>query len=336
MLSTCCRRKELPMTTHDVAVERALDTQEDLQSHREHCSVDPAALAAIGRTAGQQVRIWRGTDEYALYTVVEDGEPPPADVVQMGPAAQLRLDGAAAFAGLLDSQVPNPTLPDEQAPDHSELVERLSDEGAPSGLIAIAPHGGDIEPGTHAQAEHVATRLGTQVASCWRCKGFRKHGGAFERWHITSTDINEASFPLLGSVMSRGFTYAVSFHGFSQPVILIGGSAAADLKEELRCEINKVAADACIEVRVARPEEAYGGDSERNIGNRLAEAGAGGVQIEQARAARDDPVLAIAIAEAVAGVYAKRLGVTLRTRRTGWRAMVERWWEAARRLVRRS
>jgi hypothetical protein len=60
---------------------------------------------------------------------------------------------------------------------------------------------------------------------------------AFDRWHITSTDIHEASFPLLNSVISRGFTYAVAFHGFDDPEIpfdiLIGGAAPYSLKQEI-------------------------------------------------------------------------------------------------------
>jgi hypothetical protein len=47
---------------------------------------------------------------------------------------------------------------------------------------------------------------------------------------FTSTDIHEASFPRLASVISRGFTHAVALHGFDDPEaptdgIVIGGSA---------------------------------------------------------------------------------------------------------------
>ena len=63
----------------------------------------------------------------------------------------------------------------------------------------------------------------------------------FDRWHITSTDIHEASFPHLNSVISRGFTHAVAFHGFNDPEvradILIGGAASASLKQEIKTAI---------------------------------------------------------------------------------------------------
>ena len=61
-------------------------------------------------------------------------------------------------------------------------------------LVVLAPHGGDIEPHTDDQAELVAAATG---CSSWRCKGWRPGGGAHERWHITSTDIDPGSFPLL-------------------------------------------------------------------------------------------------------------------------------------------
>src|SRR5688572_16911036 len=58
---------------------------------------------------------------------------------------------------------------------------------------------------------------GLRGARCWACKGSRAGGGAAERWHITSADISEHSFPLLGTILAppaAAFTHAVSFHGF--------------------------------------------------------------------------------------------------------------------------
>ena len=60
-----------------------------------------------------------------------------------------------------------------------------------------------------------------------------------------------------------------------------------------------------ITVRVATPDEHYGGDDERNIVNRLTHGGVGGVQLEQSLPARRDH--GTAIADAVASVYRRRL-----------------------------
>ena len=116
----------------------------------------------------------------------------------------------------LDSQVPHATWTDAEAACNGEFVERLDDDGTHTALIVIAPHGGDIEAHTDQQAEHVSSQLAGKGVSSWRCKGWHPRG-AFAHWHITSTDIHEASFPLLNSVISRGFRYAVAFHGFDDP-----------------------------------------------------------------------------------------------------------------------
>jgi phage replication-related protein YjqB (UPF0714/DUF867 family) len=97
------------------------------------------------------------------------------------------------------------------------LSSGWNDDGVHTGLIVIAPHGGDIERHTDQLAERVASRLRAKAVSSWRCKGFKERGGASDRWHITSTDIHEASFPCLNSVIPRCFTYAVAFHGFDEP-----------------------------------------------------------------------------------------------------------------------
>ena len=151
-----------------------------------------------------------------------------ADTVRLwqvrGLCGRQRLGASDEFDGVVDAQVPHPTLTVAQARAEGEFVERLKDDGTQQGLIAIAPHGGAIEPYTDQQAERVATRLATQAVSSWRCKGWAPDGDPFGRWHITSGDICEGSFPHLGSVISRGFTHAVAFHGFDEPAIL---SAAA-------------------------------------------------------------------------------------------------------------
>jgi hypothetical protein len=122
----------------------------------------------------------------------------------MGSTGRKRLGTGEEFVGSLDSQVPHPTFNDADAETNNEFIERLEDNGTHTGLAVIAPHGGDIEPHTDQQAEHVASRLAAKAISLWRCKGF-KGEDAFACWHVTSTDVHEASFPLLNSVISRGF-----------------------------------------------------------------------------------------------------------------------------------
>ena len=228
----------------------------------------------------------------------------------MGSTGRKRLGTSDEFVGSLDSQVPHPTFDDADAETNNEFVERLEDNGTHTGLIVIAPHGGDIEPHTDQQAERVASRLAAKAVSSWRCKGF-KGDGSFDRWHITSTDIHEASFPRLDSVISRGFTYAVAFHGFNDPEIpfdiLIGGAAPYSLKQDIETAIKGAITGSDITVHIASPDEKFGGDSLKNIVNRLTAGGANGIQIEQSPRARASHWGDIA--DAVANVYKPKLGL---------------------------
>jgi phage replication-related protein YjqB (UPF0714/DUF867 family) len=292
------------MATYDASV-----TQQDLIDHKEHCSADPVKLATVGRKRGHQVRIKRNVSEYGLYTVSQVRQERPDNIVRMGSTGRKRLGTNDEFVGSLDSQVPHPTFDDADAEANNEFVERLEDNGTHTGLVVIAPNGGDIEPHTDQQAERVASRLAAKAVSSWRCKGF-KGEGAFARCHITSTDIHEASFPRLNSIISRGFTYAVAFHGFDDPEILfdilIGGAAPYSLKQDVETAIKGAITGSDITVHIASPEEKFGGDSLQNIVNRLTAGGANGIQIEQSPRARSSHWQDIT--DALAKVYSARLG----------------------------
>jgi phage replication-related protein YjqB (UPF0714/DUF867 family) len=175
----------------------------------------------------------------------------------------------------------------------------------------------------------VAERLGPQLASAWRVKGWRPGGGAFNRWHITSTDLNPTCFPLLDSVMSRRFTHAVAFHGFDdEPGVLIGGTAPVETKEGLRQAIQDVL-PAGLDVRVALPNERFGGDDPNNIVNRLSPCGA--IQIEQGPSPRDDH--GCAIADAVADFFRPATPPRGSWARRAIGGALARVWAAAQSLV---
>src|SRR5262249_27469767 len=135
------------MATYEASVKKALTaSQQDFIDHKEHCSVDPVKLATVGRERGHQVRIKRNDSEYGLYTVSQVRQERPDNIVRMGSAGRKRLGTSDEFVGSLDSQVPHPTFDDAEAEANNEFVERLEDNGTHTGLVVIAPHGGDIEP----------------------------------------------------------------------------------------------------------------------------------------------------------------------------------------------
>ena len=213
------------------------------------------------------------------------------------PADEAEVDAAVAVHGGEKAAETTTALFDDNA---NILLERLDDDGIHTGLVALAPHGGALENWTDDQAERVASQLAAKGVSSWRCKGWRSGGGAFDRWHITSTEISRRSFPLLDSIGSRGFQYAVAFHGFTDSEILIGGGASQSLKERVRDAIAAVVVPS-IPVRVATAEDEFGGDNPDNLTNWITSGGTGGVQIDQSYQARQDHWQEIA--DAVASVF---------------------------------
>jgi phage replication-related protein YjqB (UPF0714/DUF867 family) len=320
----------------DATLRKALSSQEDLIARREHCSVAAEVLDALGVDVGQQVRIRRSPAELALFTVGERRDEAQALVVRAGLRGRRRLGTDDEFPAAVSTPATDPTLSDAAAEERGEFVERLDDDGEHRILAVLAPHGGDIERHTDEQADRVVARLADFGVTSWKCKGWRARradgtGGAFESWHITSTDLAPASFPGLRSIVDRGFIHAVAFHGFDEPDVLVGGSAPPAFKEQIKAAVVKAIAGSGITVRVATPEDQYGGDDARNIVNRLTLGGVGGVQLEQSLPARRDH--GTAIADAVASVYRRRL-------RPRWQTfpldVYERFRAAAQRAIERA
>jgi len=302
----------MPRTS--ISIKRSRPDQCDLRRHGEHASGSPDLLQTLGLDVGQQAIIRRDADTFALYTLTDAESELSVDTVRMGRDGRGRLDGAEEeqFAGLLDSVAVDPAATEQEALGGEKLLELLDDDGQHPGLIVIAPHGGDIEPLTDDQAEHVRDLLSNLGVSCWRCKGWKPGGGAVARWHITSTDINTANFPQLATVAARGFHHAVSFHGFTEdgrPDILIGGAAPDPLKRVMRAVIAFAVAETGLSVEIAGIGDPLGGADEANIVNRLTSDRHNGIQIEQQPQARSGTIPGSnlprweAVAAAVADVY---------------------------------
>jgi hypothetical protein len=229
-------QQAVPQPGFEAQVEPALKVQDSVLSTREHLSADPDLLREIGRAPGQQVRVYRGPTDFAVYTVSEGRDEEPESIVRIGRKGRERLGVSDPFPARIVAAVPRSDLSDAEARRLGEMVERLRDDGTSAGLLVLAPHGGGIERYTDEEAERLYETLQGKPVVCWTIKGYGTRGAqaASARWHITATDLSEASYPLLGRVADRVFDYSVSFHGMSGEGLLIGGGAPRALKEEVR------------------------------------------------------------------------------------------------------
>ncbi len=287
-----------------------LPEQDALKNHAERCSADPGMLQSIGRDVGQQVRITRADDRafFALYTVAQAnppadlGDPSRANVVRTGLTGRERLGTPDEMEAVVQAAVVDADPPRNGA----RFFEVAKDDPMQAYFIAIAPHGGDIEKHTDDEAEHLRGELASDgyPASTRMCKGFGDGDGpkgAFDRWHITSTDLNPESFPLLKGIATRKFCYGVAFHGFSKGPedadLYIGGGASDTLKAAIRSELE--AANLPLQIRIATKDDdpKFQGRKAENLINRLATQG---IHIEQSAAARE---FCEKIAKAIATVY---------------------------------
>lgn len=260
--------------------------------NREHCTLGADVLDELDVGVGDQVRVRCDGQGLVsgLYTVVGADA---AGVVGIGDGGLERLGFEDGTSGIVRAWGPHPTYDTRAvAEENDELVELLDDRGG--GLVACAPHGGRIEHPTHGQAAAVAEALG---ATAWTCVGYGD--GAYDRWHVTSTDLSRRTFPGLDRIGDRDFAYAVSFHGFSAEGVAVGGGAPESLKATVRDAIAE-AVGGGQEVTLA--DGPYAGTDPENFVNWLAGEG---VQIEQGRGVREDH--ADGVAEAVADVYADLL-----------------------------
>lgn len=290
-----------------VSVKRASHDQ-PISSRSEHLSIDDSFTQYL--SLGDQCRILRSNGRVALYTVGEIRQESSDNRVRMGTDARSRLGTTGTFNAKLSTAVVAEGLTDAQAQAQSEFVERLVDDGAHTKLVAIAAHGGSIEPRTDQQAEYVQIAMADKHVSSWICKGYKQGGGAFAQWHITTTNTSRHSFPGLDLIADRGFEYSVSFHGQSDPGVIVGGGAPLQLREAVRDAIVEALAlanpDPWIEVIIAPPDNPHSGLSPENLVNWLTEDGAGGIQISQSLHARNDHWEVIA--QAVVDVFDPLVG----------------------------
>ena len=139
-------------------------------------------------------------------------------------------------------------LSTEEAQEHDEYVEES--------------HGGDVQPGTTAQADRV-DGVDADV-SRWGTRGYLDKGtNAFVSWHIPSYSMSRASYPQFDEVSEHEHDYAVSFNGTCTRNVEIGGQAPHDLRIEIREAINAALTDAGADVRAELGTDTFRIDATR-------------------------------------------------------------------------
>lgn len=282
-----------------VEVSGALKSQ-DIYGDPWACSVsdDVAELVSLGA----QIRICRNNDHCAVYTITEIRESDGSDQIRLGKAARKRLGtSGTGFEATVRQALATKQLSDKAAKSASEFIECIDDSGNHEGLLVMAPHGGTIEINTDRQARRVTELLSGSDVSSWCCKGYSQGGGAWDRWHVTSSDISVKSFPGLASVTKREYAYSVAFHGMKDSGVLIGGRGPKQLKQMLRSAIKSAIGDGAGPVTIASKDNDKGGYSLANVANWVTVGGSGGIQIEQSLKIREKYWKDVA--DAVASVY---------------------------------
>lgn len=259
----------------------------------DYCTIERGLSSRIGVAAGEQVRVAvdrPSTDvQYRekLFTVV-DVTDAAAETVGVEEPALSEIGASDGADGSVLARAPHHTFDArERANASDEYVEQVlnRDRSVAAGTAVLAPHGGFVEYNTGRQARHAAQSYDLVG---WACYGFNEGGGAYDRWHVTSTELDPASFPALGTIADVGFDRALAFHGTSSGAVLVGG-LAEDARDRVASKLRSAftSAGSDVPVTVTTEGEQAAQDSD-NLVNWITADGSSGVQIEQPFRIRED------------------------------------------------
>lgn len=274
----------------------------------ENCTMDDELRNTLGIAVGDQFLLTRQSDssKYGLVTVhsdYEDGS--DNDDIRLRLSARQRFDTSDSFAAWAEEWSALQGKTDSWLNTNDEMGEFLYETSTThTEVVFTAPHGGAIEGYTDEMAKWAYDYVDNlnKDASAWYCIGYQSAIGAYDAWHVTSTAISRNNFGYLDDIGDRGFDWAVSFHGYSQSDIGVGGRASTAVKTEVK-EAIEDAVGVAYDV-VILTYGSYAGTSTNNFVNWLTSSGDDGIQIELPYGARRD--YGQDIAEAVAEVFADK------------------------------
>lgn len=281
------------MTRWKTSIEETAADWNTRTESKKYCSVPCETADETELELGQQVRIGtdeNGTDGFpdAIYTIASTHQ---GEAVRLSQGGLERIGASESSTAIVSGQAVHPSYDTRQAGEfNDEYVEYIvGEEDRENDVFAIAPHGGFIEYGTDFQAEHIAEQYG---GLGWICSGFNDGGGAFDRWHVPSTEIDRGSFPALDGLSEEPADWGVAFHGYADENIFIGGTASESDRQLVADEIND-RVEGAEAVLASSDATDYGGAAPTNILNQVAPTGQT-IQLEQPTHVRQTQWLAVA------------------------------------------
>ena len=200
---------------------------------------------------GQQIRVGepdRGgiKGDASVFTIRQEyPTDPDLDEVLIGSEYTENIGTSPEGTIVVAPFAPHPDLSTAGAGrSNDEYISQIVDNGEHTDLVAIAPHGGQMETNTARQALRIADRMDITgwVGMAYDSSGEEE---AYERWFVPDTNIHVASFPKLATIDARDFEYAVSFHGYheNEPSTdvtvggLIGGEKRATVRSHIESQL---------------------------------------------------------------------------------------------------
>jgi len=156
-------------------------------------------------------------------------------------------------------------------------------------VVALAPHAGQMEPGTGGQARVAAEYC--QDAAWWVYEACSDEGSAFSTYHVPSVRINPENYQYLDAVVGSDPAVSVGFHGFSppgdEPDIYVGGRIPRRVRRHIA---DQLTTSTQFEAVSAYPGDGlwqrYSGTHLQNILTRVAADDGYTLQLEQRRPVR--------------------------------------------------
>jgi phage replication-related protein YjqB (UPF0714/DUF867 family) len=287
---------KIALTDALVEVSKARQQQNALLGSSEYCSLRPDVAETLGCEPGMQLRLTpvdRGRS--ATFTIYEVHGSDDKAEVRLAKKGRESLSITPSADVVISQIAPRTDLTRMQAFEQNELVETVWDDPNQDTLLVCAPHAGDMENNTAQAAGIVRKCLGENQASAYMLHGFGED--AFNRFHITTTDMDPECYPKLTSLSDRGFTHCLTFHLWNGDEVLLGGLADDPFRERLAGHLED-AIDGKRPIVTDHSSGKYMASTEQNLVNRLSADGRSGVQIEM------PPIIALRYRKRVARALA--------------------------------